>query len=212
MALARSVVGDRRPPSRGDRQRGRIIDAVVELLAEVPIADLSVARIASRASVTRPAFYFYFETKYAAVAAALEAVWAEVDVATVDLETYEFDESPQEFNERMIGGATAVWQRHSALIRACMQGRQSDPQLEELWNRFVDNLAGKLASFIDALCAAGRIRPACDDTMALTHALLGMTIWVLHEHDDESQSISPDRLMAAVRTIWLASAWGPAPE
>jgi TetR/AcrR family transcriptional regulator, ethionamide resistance regulator len=38
-------------------------------------------QIAQQAGVTRPVFYFYFETKYAVVAAALEQVWNEFDAA-----------------------------------------------------------------------------------------------------------------------------------
>src|ERR1700752_3349816 len=148
MTSARTVSGDRRPPSKGDRQRGRIIDAVAELLADVPFADLSVARIAQLAGVTRSAFYFYFESKYAVVSAALEQVWAEFDAATVELAENDVGEAPRTFNERMIGAAIqVVWQRNGPLRRACQQGRQSDPQLRGLWDRFVDNLSGKLASF-----------------------------------------------------------------
>ncbi|MFE3105607.1 TetR/AcrR family transcriptional regulator, partial [Nocardia tengchongensis] len=74
-AAARTVAGDRRPPSRGDQQRALIIDAVTDLLRTVSITDMSVLRIAKHAGVSRPAFYFYFESKYSVVAAALEEVW-----------------------------------------------------------------------------------------------------------------------------------------
>lgn len=204
----RTVVGDRRPPSRGDRQRALIIDGVAELLAEVPIANLSVSRIAEHVGVTRPAFYFYFESKYAVVAAALEEVWAQIDAATADLASFDFAEPPAVFSERIIGAVIEVWLRHYAVLRACLHARESDAQLSELWGRFIGNLSAKLSAFIDTLSADGRVRPACDDTEALTQALLGMTIWALHEQHVGAQPDSSERIMSAVRAVWLASAWG----
>lgn len=208
MTQARTVIGDRRPPSRGERQRGRIIEAVVDLLGSVPIADLSVMRIAEHAGVTRPAFYFYFESKYAVVAAALDEAWAELDAATDELTRYEFEEPPAVFSRRMIGQAIDVWQRYMPLMNACMQARESDPQLAEMWTRLLGNLSGKLAAFIDRLRESGQTTPVIDDTQALTHALVGMTVWALHEHHLRTESIDLDRVMAAIRAIWLAAAWG----
>lgn len=208
MEQPRNVIGDRRPPSRGDQQRGLIVGATVELLNSAAIADLTVARIAKHAGVTRPAFYFYFETKYAALAAALEEVWIELDTATSELADYDFTEPPEVFSNRMIDNAVSVWQRHAALLRACMQARPSDPQLRDLWDRFVANLSGKLASFIDTLKGAGQARPASDDTPALTHALVGLTIWALVEEHSTVHPISQERLMATVRAIWVSTAWG----
>lgn len=212
MTQSRVVVGDRRPPSKGDRQRALIIDTVIELLAGVPIANLSVSRIAETAGVTRPAFYFYFESKYSVVAAALEQFWTEIDAATEDLNSYDFAEAPADFSERIISAAIEVWQRHSPLVQACLQARHSDAQLSDLWDQFVGNLSTKLATFIDTVSAAGRIRPASDDTEALTRALLGMTIWALQEQHVGSQPVPIERLLAAVRAIWLASAWGAVDE
>lgn len=204
----RTVVGDRRPPSRGDRQRALIIDGVAELLADVPIANLSVSRVAEHVGVTRPAFYFYFESKYAVVAAALEEVWAEIDAATADLASYDFAEPPAQFSDRIITAVIEVWLRHYPVLRACLQARESDEQLSDLWGRFIGNLSAKLSAFIDMLNTDGRARPAIADTAALTQALLGMTIWALHEQHVGAQPASSERVMAAVRAVWLASAWG----
>ena len=72
---------ERRGPTRGDRRRQAILAAVEELLRRRSIADLSVEDVASAAGMSRPAFYFYFESKYAALWAALSGVWDEMERA-----------------------------------------------------------------------------------------------------------------------------------
>ncbi|WP_345498404.1 TetR/AcrR family transcriptional regulator [Nocardia callitridis] len=214
MNRTRAVVGDRRPPSRGDQQRGRIIDAVVDLLETTSIAELSVTSIARQAGVGRQAFYFYFESKYAVVAAALEQVWTELDTATAELADYDFQEPPAPFTIRMIDDAVVVWERHGALLNACLQARPSDPQLSDLWDTFLANLSGKLATFIATLRDNGHAAPATVDTPALTHALVGLTVWTLTEKwalaekSTAPQPLSAERLMDATRAIWIASMWG----
>lgn len=199
--------GDRRAPSRGDQQRAVIIDAVADLLQTVPIEKLSVIQIASRAGVTRPAFYFYFESKYSVVAAALQQVWAEIDQATQALTTYDFEESPAAFSDRMIRSAVEVVREHSVLLNACAQARPSDPQLARMWDEFVASLTGKLAAFVVKLRAAGRIHPASEDIPSLIEALVGMTIWAVLDTNGSSGHRA-DRLENAIKAIWLAAAWG----
>jgi len=49
--------------TRGDRTRTRIAEAALEELREVGVDAASVSRIAERAGVSRPSFYFHFPTK-----------------------------------------------------------------------------------------------------------------------------------------------------
>lgn len=196
--------------TRGDQQRAAIIDAVTDLLRTVPIADLSIGRITARTGLTRSGFYFYFGSKYAVVAAALHEVWAELDDATSALATYDFEEPPAAFSGRMIAEAIAVWRSHNALLNACINARDSDPRLGAMLDEFVGTLAGKLGAFIERMRDEGHMAPASTDIPALTHALVGMTIWALHTESDHA-ALAPDRVMAAVGAVWLAAAWGPAP-
>ncbi|MGN2639725.1 TetR/AcrR family transcriptional regulator [Nocardia takedensis] len=205
---ARASRGDRRAPSRGDQQRAAIIAAVTDLLGAVPIKDLSVARIADHARVSRPAFYFYFESKYAVVAAALAQVWAEVDTATAELGDYGDGEAPEVFTGRMLDAAVTVWSRHAPLLNACVQARDSDPQLRDLWDEFIGAFVRKLVGFVRDQVAAGRAAPAVTDIPALITALFSMTIGVLRQESVPAGEVSTDRALAAAREIWLSAVWG----
>ncbi|MFC8531982.1 TetR/AcrR family transcriptional regulator [Nocardia sp. NPDC057227] len=204
----RATRGDRRAPSRGDQQRAAIIDAVTELLGSVPIQELSVARIASRAGVSRPAFYFYFESKYTVVAAALAQVWSEVDEATAELSTFAAAEAPAAFTGRMLDAAVAVWQRHAALLNACVQARDSDPQLSAMWDDFIGAFVRKLVGFVEGQVASGRAAPPVDDIPALVTALFSMTIGVLRQESVPAADVPVERALAAARAVWLTAVWG----
>jgi AcrR family transcriptional regulator len=52
-----------RRETRGDRTRTRIAEAAFEEFREVGVDAASVSRIAERAGVSRPSFYFHFPTK-----------------------------------------------------------------------------------------------------------------------------------------------------
>ena len=58
-------------PKSGDERRTALLTALEDLLESRPLAQIGVADISRAAGVTRSAFYFYFPSKAAAVAALL---------------------------------------------------------------------------------------------------------------------------------------------
>jgi AcrR family transcriptional regulator len=203
----RRVAGDRRPPSRGDQQRASIIDAVTELLATVPITKLSVMQIARQAGVTRPVIYFYFESKYSIVAAALDEVWGEFESAR-SVDQWQDSDTPAEVIVRgMISAAFEIWHEHAALLNACIQARAADPQLAGMWDKFVTETGHQVTASLTTLRQEGKIHPSSDDLPALVDALLGMTLWTLMNESAMDQPPT-DRVTDALTAIWLASVWG----
>lgn len=58
---------------KGDATERAILDTAERLLADVPLADISVADLARGAGISRSAFYFYFGSKNDVVLALLDA-------------------------------------------------------------------------------------------------------------------------------------------
>ena len=108
---AAGLVGDRRTPGRGDIQRARLIDAVLELFHTTSIAELSVMQIAKHVGVTRPVFYFYFESKYAVLAAALSQAWAEFDAARPLIDSLDATQPPQQVTRKLTRDAVEIWRK-----------------------------------------------------------------------------------------------------
>ena len=102
-------------------------------------------QIAQQAGVTRPVFYFYFETKYAVVAAALEQVWNEFDAARTGVRPDDLGQDSVVITRLLIWDAFSVWRRHGALLNACAQARASDAQLDSMWRSFVGSQCHRVA-------------------------------------------------------------------
>ncbi len=212
---AARAVGERRTPTKGDAQRARIIDALVELLDTHPIAEVSVMRIAKQAGITRPTFYVYFESKYAVLAAAVDNVWKQFKTARFPIAAVDPQLTPAEVTRRLTDSAVQVWSRHHRLIAAVLEARSSDEQLARLWDGLLEQNREQIRSVLELLRAAGHIRPVSDDLPALVEALFGMTVWSLVNStwpDDPGESDPHQRLADVISAIWLASVWGVAPD
>jgi AcrR family transcriptional regulator len=228
------AVGDRRASSKGDAQRARIIDALVELLRTHPISEVSVQGIAKQAGITRPTFYVYFESKYTVLAAAVDDVWKQFAITKSPMSAVDPRLPPAEMTRRLTGNAVRVWGAHHRLIAAALEARSSDDQLARLWDGLLEQNCEQIRGVLELLRAAGRIRPASDDLTALVEALFGMTVWSLvnstwtdegpdgnDSDSNDPDSDDPDRrpadtarehLIEVISAIWLVSIWGISPD
>lgn len=202
------LLGDRRQPSKGERQRRAILDCLPELLAKRPISELSVSEIASAAGVLRSGFYFYFESKYTALAVVTSEIWSEfMDRARFFARAA--DESPAEFIARTAGIALDLWRDHEGVLMASVQAIPLDEQLADLWQEWILRLAEVLTKQVLKDQEEGLARPVSPDVPALISTLLEMTMHIFYMNRlrrRNAQQIAKIREM--VQSIWLASAWG----
>jgi TetR/AcrR family transcriptional regulator, ethionamide resistance regulator len=202
----------RRPPGglrKGDRRRGAILDAIERLLRERSIADLSVESIAEASGISRSGFYFYFESKYAALAEALGGLFEDMTSAAADF-FIGSDDPPREFVPRALAGVAALWERHRALMMGLYEASASDPGARAVWEAWLDRFLSAIATRIDDERAAGRAPqgpPAAD----LARALLLMNERVFYDAARRSPQIGTDDVVRALTTVWLAAVWGEVP-
>lgn len=207
-AAATRVAGERRTQTKGDRQRRAILDAVAELLAEVPVADLSIGRITARAGITRSAYYFYFDGKYSAVAAAVADAFADLDESTALLVRLP-GEDLADYARRMVATAVATWHRHAALLEACFQARPVDDRLRAMLDERSDQLIGRIQQVVDTERANGAVTPVHPDTAELARLLCGMTLWTLREATITGGDEAFDRVVEPLTAIWIAAIGAP---
>jgi AcrR family transcriptional regulator len=191
-------------PSKGDRQRERIIEVTIDLLATTSIADLSVARIADGAGIARSGLYFYFDSKYAVLAAALDDVWAEFDEARttpVVLDSL----IPVASIGQILRRAAQVWKAHGPLLRACEQARNQDPRLGEMWRDFTERTTIPVTAMLDQQRDAGRVRPVSPDLPKLVEVLVGMTIGALLSEIEAGDDDSLDAAVDPISAVWVAA-------
>jgi len=198
-----------RSQTKGDRQRQAVLDAVNTLLHDVPIAELSVAQITAAAGLTRSGFYFYFDSKYAAVAAALAEAVDDLDRVTDHL-ARDDGESRHVYARRAITAARDVWAAHSSLLNACVQARDSDRSLAELWEFVLATLVSWLSqTAVDNMGTqlSGRM---LEERVRL---LVGMSTWAVH--DDSVRRVSrarSDRTIDTLVDVWLGALGESGPD
>jgi AcrR family transcriptional regulator len=192
--------------SRGDRQRDAIIGAVRDLLHERSFADLSVSTISERAGVARSGFYFYFDSKYAVLAAILADAGEMLDELTHNFAPREPGETPEAFAKRMVGSAATVYANDDPVLTACAVARNTDAQIREMMDDFYDAVMDKIVTLVEQDADA---RPITDDLPALVRTLAAVTTMTLtHDSTFVGRGEDPARAVDIVERLWLNALWG----
>ena len=197
-------------PAKGDRRREAILEAVEELLREGSIAELSVESIAARAGISRSGFYFYFESKYAALADALTTVWEEMAQAADDFFGGS-DETPQAYVRRVIGGVSDLWSRHEALLVGMFEASSNDAGARALWDAWLERFIEAITARIEVERNEGRA-PAGPPAAAVARTLLLMNERVFY--DDRRRGVEGpehEAMIDSVTAVWLCAVWGLPP-
>jgi AcrR family transcriptional regulator len=207
---AAARAGRRRGPSKGDRREQAIVDAVRRMILQRPISALSVEEIAAAAGISRSSFYFYFDSKYAALAAALDTVSAEIAAVTGDFGRNRVEPVAQ-FIPRMIADVAGLWRKHEHLLVGMADAAASDPAARQVWHAYMDRNVEAFAATIVAERAAGGIPPGPPDARALAEALLWMNERIYYL--DRVKNAAPQQTQESVRAlaaVWLAALTGGA--
>ena len=194
-------------PAKGDRRRQAIVEAVERLLGERSIAELSVEDIAADAGISRSGFYFYFESKYAALGDALTDL-AEAMVSASDDFFGGTDQPPEDYVRDALDGVAKLWRDHVALMTAIVDASHSDAGARALWDDWRERFIDRIATRIEIERAEGR---AIDGPAAreLARTLLATNLGVFY--DDGRRRVSEEdsqRTVATLAAVWLASIWG----
>ncbi len=190
--------------SRADARRTALLHALDDLLREAVLDDIKIADISSRAGVTRSAFYFYFDSKAAAVAALMSEVYDEGFVATTLLRAQ--DETPRARIEAGLAAMFDVVRERAHLHRALGDARHTDEAVRARWDADRSAFVDPVAEIIEAERDAGNA-PAGPDATALATLLLELNDRVL-ERVARGSELDPDRQLDAVTAIWLRSIYG----
>lgn len=153
--------------TKGDRRRERILEVVAELIRTEPFDQISIAEITRRAEVTRPAFYFYFPTKGAAVAALMEGLFPEfMEAASVWYEHRAADQV-EGLREGMESTVT-LWRKHPGVLLGMLQASAADPEARVLWDRWVEAFTARALPTITSDLGPRRLRQGADPARLAT--------------------------------------------
>jgi AcrR family transcriptional regulator len=203
-----TVLGDRRAPSKGERQRQAILTTLAELLETRSIGEITVNDIALAAGVQRSGFYFYFDSKFAPLAVLASEIWSEL-MERAESFVRNDGESVGDYFDRVYTVTAEEWRTHSAVLIASIHAIPQDEQLAAMWRTRNEHVADILTTQILRDRDQGLASPALPDVPGLVSTLLEMTMHIFYR--DQLEKCTPEqaeRSFTALRAIWLAATWG----
>jgi AcrR family transcriptional regulator len=198
----------RRGPSKGDLKEEAILATCERLLGEKPLGEVGVDELAAGAGISRPTFYFYFESKNAVLRTLVQRLADQMYAEAASWLAREGD-SPEVTVSRSIEAAAQQWREHGPVLRAAVEAWGSVPELQAFWEdiirRFVDQSAARIA---EERGAATQPQPE-----ALAKALIWMNERCFYTSSLGAEpALSDDELVATLTAIWLRSIFTPPAE
>ncbi|RXX43864.1 TetR/AcrR family transcriptional regulator [Streptomyces alfalfae] len=201
-----------RPASRGDRRLEALLSAAETLIAEKPFADISVGELATRAGISRPTFYFYFETKHSLLAALLERVMHDkLEIALRGFTTMDADPAPQRTFAANYAEILALWREHAAVVLAASDAMASDAELRAVYAELLDLFIRPATVWIERERASGRA-PAGVDAATLATTLVWMSERNLYAALlGMAPLVTDEERVAALAEVWIRGVFGSPP-
>jgi len=168
-----------------------VLRATEELLEEgASFAELGIERIATRAGISRTAFYFYFRDKRELLVRLTEEVNAQLIEAA---STWWSGESDLRTALRAIG---ALYREHGALLRAVVEVSTYDDEVARFWRALVGRFAEPTRERIEAEGGAPELAGAT------AFALVWMVERSFYQQLVQHEPVDTDELVDAMALIF----------
>ncbi|AVZ38169.1 MULTISPECIES: TetR/AcrR family transcriptional regulator [unclassified Dietzia] len=189
---------------RGDRRREALLAELDRQLRTTTLDDISVADLTDAAGITRSAFYFYFDSKAAAVTVLLSSIQEAAATSNGVLVN-----SDGRFRSRVTSTLSGLADRmldNAHVYRALLTARTTHEPMRRLWNEGRAELAAPIAEYIRSERAAGRA-PDGADPMALATSLIQVNESVL-EHLAYDAGADREPMIATASDLWVRAIYG----
>lgn len=185
----------------------RVLEATEALLGEgAAFTDLNIERIATRAGISRTAFYFYFRDKRELLMR-LTADVAELLYAEADGWWSGEGDGPAEL-ERALRQVIALYREHDVLLRAVVEAAAVDDAVAGFWRALVGRFVEASRRRIEAEQAAGRVEPL--PAAEVSFALSWMTERACYQRLVQGLDLDDEAFTAGLVRVWAATIYGRA--
>ena len=199
----------RRPEAPTEKRQATevaVLTAMEALLAEgIPYATLSVERIATRAGISRTAFYFYFADKRE-VLMRLASELSDEFYREADAWWSGAGDGSEQLTAA-VGKIAALYRAHSPTICAIVEVAAYDEVVGPFWRALVERFVDASANRIAAEIEAGRADPVLAPH-AIAFSLVWMTERALYQRLAQEDPVSDDELVCALVRIWTSTVYG----
>lgn len=190
-----------------------ILDAAEAFLAERPWHDLTVEHVMERTTMTRNAFYHYFDDRRALLVRLMAHVG---DQLTAITERWLSGEG-NHYEDAVVTltGTAEIYRRHGSLIRAASEAAAADGQINRLREQIFDGFVTATARWIQRAQTAGAI-PSLDPETSpkqLAEALVAMGDAYMTRRYGWGTTGPPVRTVArTLLQVWIGALYRMSPQ
>jgi TetR/AcrR family transcriptional regulator, ethionamide resistance regulator len=177
-----------------------VLNATEQLLGEgATYADLNIEKIATRAGISRTAFYFYFADKRELLMRLTEDVTDQL-YAQADIWYSGSGDPEAEIREALVNIAR-LYEEHGTLLRAIVEVSTYDDEVAVFWRTLMGRFVEATQVRIAGEQAAGK--SSGFDPESAAFALCWMAERVLYQELVQSDPIARENLVEALVCIWM---------
>jgi AcrR family transcriptional regulator len=194
------------PTAKRAAVQAAVLEATDALLREgVSYTDLNIERIATRAGISRTAFYFYFRDKRELLLRLTEDVTDEL-YRQGDI-WFSGAGEPHVELAAAIGNIGGLYREHGAVLGAIVQAATTDHEVSVFWHAIVDRFVDATARRIETLRTEGGT-VVTEDPRASAFALCWMIERSFNQQIVLGEPIAHDALVEALSGIFVRAVYG----
>jgi TetR/AcrR family transcriptional regulator, ethionamide resistance regulator len=182
-----------------------VLAATEALLSEgASYADLNIERIATRAGISRTAFYFYFRDKRELLMRLTEDVneqlYQQADI------WFSGAGAPEPEIREALTNIAALYAEHGVLLRAIVEVSTYDDEVAQFWRAMLGRFVDASRRRIEAEQEVGL--SVATHAQATAFALCWMTERTMYQQLVQGGPMSAEEMVDALVEIWLHSVYG----
>ena len=203
--MASAQPSDGAPTTKRAAIQASVLAATEALLAEgASYADLNIERIATRAGISRTAFYFYFRDKRELLVRLTQDVndllYEQADI------WFSGSGKPDAEMRKALTNVAALYAQHGVLLRAIVEVSTYDGEVAQFWRELLGRFVEASRRRIEAEQAAGRA--ATTQAHATAFALCWMTERAMYQQLAQDDPPLLAEVVDAMVGIWLRAVYG----
>ena len=195
----------RRPAlTRGDERELALLEVAESLLAEGRFKSATLREIATRAGISRPTFYFYFDSKQALLVGLVERT---LDALTDEIERAlrPTDEDPRAAMRAVMRSVADLWWEHHGPLMAAAELAGSAPSIFERMRSVIESPMPDMARLLRRIGGSLTRDPASAERLAVHLAwMTERNFYVLGRAQPSREQLHA--LADQLAEIWIAAA------
>ena len=189
---------------RSERTRAEILDAAFEFLWSRPFRDMTVNSLMATTSISRSAFYRYFDDIHELMQALLTRLESEILEGASPWLSENGD--PVALLYESLAAEVRICYRHGPFIKAISDAAGTNAQLEDEWNWFLDRFDDALSERIVADQELGLIEAFDPRPVATALNRVDAAMYVrAFGHRPRSR---PEPIQEAITRVWVSTLYG----